>query len=55
MTNNMNPIKIGDFLGPSPMSAFDKGAHMITAMNLCGFTHLCVGNHEFDGIVLLHH
>mmetsp|Transcript_28246 Transcript_28246/g.39281 ORF Transcript_28246/g.39281 Transcript_28246/m.39281 type:complete len:556 (+) Transcript_28246:359-2026(+) len=38
----------GDFLSPSPLSNFDKGANMVEALNAVGVTHICLGNHEFD-------
>uniref|UniRef100_A0A7S4DJD4 EF-hand domain-containing protein n=1 Tax=Lotharella globosa TaxID=91324 RepID=A0A7S4DJD4_9EUKA len=38
----------GDFLSPSPLSNFDKGANMVKIMNAMKFTHICIGNHEFD-------
>ncbi|GAB5353432.1 hypothetical protein AAMO2058_000035900 [Amorphochlora amoebiformis] len=38
----------GDFLSPSALSNFDRGAHMVEALNTVGFSHICLGNHEFD-------
>lgn len=38
----------GDFLGPSALSAFDNGNHMLEAMRLLGVNRICLGNHEFD-------
>eukprot|EP00467_Chlorarachnion_reptans_P022535 CAMPEP_0114531828 /NCGR_PEP_ID=MMETSP0109-20121206/26282_1 /TAXON_ID=29199 /ORGANISM="Chlorarachnion reptans, Strain CCCM449" /LENGTH=614 /DNA_ID=CAMNT_0001714735 /DNA_START=100 /DNA_END=1944 /DNA_ORIENTATION=+ len=38
----------GDFLSPSPLSNFDKGLNMVQVMNEVGFSHVLLGNHEFD-------
>ena len=38
----------GDFMSPSVMSTFTKGAHMIDAMNHIGVKYGILGNHEFD-------
>jgi 2',3'-cyclic-nucleotide 2'-phosphodiesterase (5'-nucleotidase family) len=38
----------GDFLSPSLLSAFDKGASMIQALVQLPVHMLCLGNHEFD-------
>jgi len=38
----------GDFVGPSLMSTFTQGAHIIDAMNLIGVDYASFGNHEFD-------
>jgi 5'-nucleotidase len=41
-------VLAGDFLGPSLLSSLDKGRGMVDAMMMCGFTHVCFGNHETD-------
>lgn len=38
----------GDFLFPSMLSAFDKGAHRIELLNAIGVDLVVLGNHEFD-------
>ena len=38
----------GDFLSPSILSIFDKGAHRIDLFNLLGVDMVVAGNHEFD-------
>eukprot|EP00127_Corallochytrium_limacisporum_P006704 Clim_evm17s233 gene=Clim_evmTU17s233 len=38
----------GDFLAPSLLSSLDHGRGMVDIMNRCGFTHVCLGNHEAD-------
>eukprot|EP01127_Copromyxa_protea_P019092 TRINITY_DN6119_c0_g1_i1.p1 TRINITY_DN6119_c0_g1~~TRINITY_DN6119_c0_g1_i1.p1 ORF type:complete len:529 (+),score=95.39 TRINITY_DN6119_c0_g1_i1:228-1814(+) len=38
----------GDFLSPSMLSSIDKGRLKVQVMNECGFTHVSLGNHEFD-------
>jgi len=38
----------GDFLSPSILSIFDKGAHRIDLFNLLGIDMVVAGNHEFD-------
>lgn len=38
----------GDFLSPSILSSVDHGRGMVECMNLCGFTHVILGNHEDD-------
>ena len=38
----------GDFLAPSVLSSLDKGRSMVDLLNLCGFTHVSIGNHEKD-------
>lgn len=38
----------GDFLSPSVLSIFDKGAHRVDLFNLLGVDLVCIGNHEFD-------
>eukprot|EP01122_Echinamoeba_exundans_P010870 TRINITY_DN4161_c0_g1_i2.p1 TRINITY_DN4161_c0_g1~~TRINITY_DN4161_c0_g1_i2.p1 ORF type:complete len:753 (+),score=124.79 TRINITY_DN4161_c0_g1_i2:328-2259(+) len=38
----------GDFLSPYLLSSIDKGKNMVKLMNQVGFTHACLGNHEFD-------
>jgi 2',3'-cyclic-nucleotide 2'-phosphodiesterase (5'-nucleotidase family) len=38
----------GDTLSPSPMSAFDRGAHIIALTNLLAPDIFVPGNHEFD-------
>ena len=38
----------GDLLAPSPVSALDRGAHMIVLMNAIGVELAVVGGHDFD-------
>lgn len=38
----------GDSISPSLLSSFDKGAHMITLLNMVGLDAMALGNHEFD-------
>lgn len=38
----------GDFLSPSILSFFDKGAHRIELFNMLGVDVVALGNHEFD-------
>eukprot|EP00467_Chlorarachnion_reptans_P018567 CAMPEP_0114518264 /NCGR_PEP_ID=MMETSP0109-20121206/18347_1 /TAXON_ID=29199 /ORGANISM="Chlorarachnion reptans, Strain CCCM449" /LENGTH=629 /DNA_ID=CAMNT_0001698865 /DNA_START=52 /DNA_END=1941 /DNA_ORIENTATION=+ len=38
----------GDFLSPSALSNFDKGLNMVQVLNEGGFSHIVLGNHEFD-------
>jgi 2',3'-cyclic-nucleotide 2'-phosphodiesterase (5'-nucleotidase family) len=38
----------GDFLSPSILSIFDKGAHRINLFNQLGVDMVVLGNHEFD-------
>jgi 2',3'-cyclic-nucleotide 2'-phosphodiesterase (5'-nucleotidase family) len=38
----------GDFLGPSALSLFDQGQHMVRSMNALGVDFVVLGNHEFD-------
>ncbi len=35
----------GDFLGPSSLSQFDEGKHMVDAMNALAVDYICLGNH----------
>lgn len=41
-------VMAGDFLAPSLLSSLDKGRGMVDTMMMCGFTHVCFGNHETD-------
>ena len=41
-------VLAGDFLGPSLLSSLNHGASMVDCLNHCGFTHVCLGNHETD-------
>jgi 2',3'-cyclic-nucleotide 2'-phosphodiesterase (5'-nucleotidase family) len=41
-------VMAGDFLAPSILSSLDAGRAMIECMNLVGFTHAILGNHEDD-------
>lgn len=41
-------VMAGDFLGPSLLSSLDKGRGIVDVMNQCGFSHVCIGNHETD-------
>ena len=41
-------VLAGDFLSPSLLSALDQGRSMVDVLNMCGVTHVCLGNHEAD-------
>jgi 2',3'-cyclic-nucleotide 2'-phosphodiesterase (5'-nucleotidase family) len=41
-------IHSGDAISPSLLSGFDKGAHMIAALNQLPIAAMALGNHEFD-------
>ena len=48
--SELNPLILfsGDFVGPSLMSTFTKGKHMMEILEIIGVDAGTVGNHEFD-------
>jgi 5'-nucleotidase len=48
--SDLDPIVVfsGDFVGPSLMSTFTKGKHMMEVLEILGVDVGTVGNHEFD-------